>query len=351
MALSLIVFDCDGVILESVDAKTKAFGQVAEPLGAEARDRLLLYHTLHGGVSRRKKFAWLYREVFHREITPEEMEDCCARFVSYALDNVLNAPLVPGVMDVLERWHGRVPMYVCSGTPQEELQSVLEQRGLARYFTGICGTPPAKAELLKGIVRKERIDPADAVMVGDATTDSDAAEAADCAAAMARGLAGEGILPTFKHFPGHGDTAEDSHTGLAYSYRTVEELAACELLPFEAAAEVGPHAVMVGHIVVPELTGDLPATLCADAIALVPDAENTLIVTDSLAMGAITDSYTPGEAAVQALQAGCDVLLMPDGLADAYDAVLAAVQNGTVSEERLDLSVNKILRMKAQFCA
>lgn len=188
-------------------------------------------------------------------------------------------------------------------------------------------------------------------IIGTRAFSSDAAEAADCAAAMARGLAGEGILPTFKHFPGHGDTAEDSHTGLAYSYRTVEELAACELLPFEAAAEVGPHAVMVGHIVVPELTGDLPATLCADAIALVPDAENTLIVTDSLAMGAITDSYTPGEAAVQALQAGCDVLLMPDGLADAYDAVLAAVQNGILSEDRLDLSVNKILRMKAQFCA
>ena len=188
-------------------------------------------------------------------------------------------------------------------------------------------------------------------IIGTRAFSSDAADAADCAAAMARGLAGEGILPTFKHFPGHGDTAEDSHTGLAYSYRTVEELTACELLPFEAAAEVGPRAVMVGHIVVPELTGDLPATLCADAIALVPDAENTLIVTDSLAMGAITDSYTPGEAAVQALQAGCDVLLMPDGLADAYDAVLAAVQNGTLSEDRLDLSVNKILRMKAQFCA
>ena len=187
-------------------------------------------------------------------------------------------------------------------------------------------------------------------IIGTRAFSSDADTAAAMAAAMADGLRQNGILPTLKHFPGHGDTAEDSHTGLAYSYRTVEELAACELLPFEAA-EVGPHAVMVGHIVVPELTGDLPATLCADAIALVPDAENTLIVTDSLAMGAITDSYTPGEAAVQALQAGCDVLLMPDGLADAYDAVLAAVQNGTVSEERLDLSVNKILRMKAQFCA
>ena len=72
------------------------------------------------------------------------MEDCCARFVSYALDNVLNAPLVPGVMDVLERWHGRVPMYVCSGTPQEELQSVLEQRGLARTSPASAGRPPPR---------------------------------------------------------------------------------------------------------------------------------------------------------------------------------------------------------------
>ena len=188
-------------------------------------------------------------------------------------------------------------------------------------------------------------------IIGTRAFSSDPAVAAECAVAMAKGLAGEGILPTFKHFPGHGDTAEDSHTGLAYSCRTVDELAACELLPFEAAAEAGPHAVMVGHIVVPELTGDTPATLSAAAIALVPDAENTLIVTDSLAMGAITDSYTPGEAAVQALQAGCDVLLMPNGLADAYDAVLAAVQDGTISEQRLDESVAKILRMKAQFCA
>ena len=188
-------------------------------------------------------------------------------------------------------------------------------------------------------------------IIGTRAFSSDPAVAAECAVAMAKGLAGEGILPTFKHFPGHGDTAEDSHTGLAYSCRTVDELAACELLPFEAAAEAGPHAVMVGHIVVPELTGDTPATLSAAAIALVPDAENTLIVTDSLAMGAITDSYTPGEAAVLALQAGCDVLLMPDGLADAYDAVLAAVQDGTISEQRLDESVAKILRMKAQFCA
>ena len=122
-----------------------------------------------------------------------------------------------------------------------------------------------------------------------------------------------------------------------------------------ASALVAPKADAKAFYTVVSADLDAPGSANAtdgpDAIALVPDAENTLIVTDSLAMGAITDSYTPGEAAVQALQAGCDVLLMPDGLADAYDAVLAAVQNGTLSEDRLDLSVNKILRMKAQFCA
>ena len=187
-------------------------------------------------------------------------------------------------------------------------------------------------------------------IIGTRAFSSDAAEAADCAAAMARGLAGEGILPTFKHFPGHGDTAEDSHTALAVTYKTLDELQACELLPF--AADTGLHAVMVGHIAAPNVTGDgTPATLSPQLVALIPDAENTLIVTDSLAMDAITAAYTPGEAAVQALQAGCDVLLMPNSLPEAYAAVLEAVQNGTISEERLDRSVNKILLYKQQFAS
>ena len=149
-------------------------------------------------------------------------------------------------------------------------------------------------------------------IIGTRAFSSDAATAAEMAAAAADGLRTGGILPTLKHFPGHGDTAEDSHTALAVTYKTLDELQACELLPF---------------------------------------AENTLIVTDSLAMDAITAAYTPGEAAVQALQAGCDVLLMPNSLPEAYAAVLEAVQNGTISEERLDRSVNKILLYKQQFAS
>ena len=182
-------------------------------------------------------------------------------------------------------------------------------------------------------------------IIGERAFSSDAATAAKMATAAADGLRENGILPTLKHFPGHGDTAEDSHTDLAVTYKTREELENCELLPF--AADTGLHAVMVGHIAAPNVTGDMtPATLSPTLIGMIPNAENTLIVTDSLAMDAITAAYTPGEAAVLAIQAGCDVLLMPNSLPEAYAAVLDAVQNGTISEARLDKSVNKILHYK-----
>ncbi len=182
-------------------------------------------------------------------------------------------------------------------------------------------------------------------IIGERAFSSDAATAAQMAAAAADGLRENGILPTLKHFPGHGDTAEDSHTDLAVTDKTCEELENCELLPF--AADTGLHAVMVGHIAAPNVTGDMtPATLSPTLIGMIPDAENALIVTDSLAMDAITAAYTPGEAAVLAIQAGCDVLLMPNSLPEAYAAVLDAVQNGTISEARLDQSVNKILHYK-----
>lgn len=149
--------------------------------------------------------------------------------------------------------------------------------------------------------------------------------------------------------PRHGDTAEDSHTSLAVSYKSLEELQAYELLPFQA--DSGVHAVMIGHIVVSNVTGnDTPASLCEEMVNMVPDKENTLIITDSLSMQAITDAHSSGEAAVRAFEAGCDILLMPEDLEAAYDAILEAVQNGTISEERLDNSVNKILYYKQQFC-
>ena len=177
MALSLIVFDCDGVLLESVDAKTRAFARIGRDFGQEAEDRLVLFHALHGGVSRREKFAWLYSEVLGRTITDAEQEALCTKFVDYCFDEIRICQMVPGVEEVLRTWHGRVPMYVASGAPHEELHIVLKERGLAHYFEGIFGSPPGKTVLLRNIVAATGADPSQTIMIGDSQTDLSAAEA------------------------------------------------------------------------------------------------------------------------------------------------------------------------------
>ena len=199
----------------------------------------------------------------------------------------------------------------------------------------------------------------DNTVIGTRAFSQNAGTAAAMAAAMGQGLQEEGILPTFKHFPGHGDTAEDSHNGLAYTYRTREEMEQCEFLPFLQPAvqeePLGPYAIMVGHIVAPQLgTGDTPSSLSYSVVTellrqdLLADRQ-VLVITDSLAMGAITTQYDPGEAALQAFEAGNDILLMPCGLEEAFETIVAAVENGTLSQERLDESVTRILRFKQQY--
>ncbi len=176
MPLKCLVFDCDGVILDSVPAKTNAFARLAEPYGEEARDRMVLFHRMNGGVSRFRKFAWFHEEILGRPITAEESADWGRRFAEYCLDEVKRSPLIEGIQAVLDTWKGRLPMCVCSGTPTAELRQVLELRGLDGYFDLILGSPPAKADVLADIVRRLQQDPADVLMVGDAPTDRDAAE-------------------------------------------------------------------------------------------------------------------------------------------------------------------------------
>lgn len=176
MALECLVFDCDGVILESVPVKTRAFGRMAEPYGDEARDRLLMYHKVHGGVSRYKKFEWFFSEVLGKEITPDELKAWGEKYAQLAFEEVCRCELVPGIQEVLDTWKGRLPMYVCSGAPHEELNVILKGRGLDSYFAGIWGSPPNKAILLQNIVRDNHFDPEKTLMVGDAPTDMHAAE-------------------------------------------------------------------------------------------------------------------------------------------------------------------------------
>jgi beta-glucosidase-like glycosyl hydrolase/CubicO group peptidase (beta-lactamase class C family) len=165
-----------------------------------------------------------------------------------------------------------------------------------------------------------------------------------------KGLQENGVLATAKHFPGHGNTSTDSHIGLPVLPIDRAGADSVELPPFRAAIEAGVAAVMVAHVAFPAIAGDsTPATLSPELTnGLLRDALgfDGLIVTDALDMGAITTRYGAAEAAVRAVKAGADVLLMPLDVAATIDAVVAAVERGEIPESRIDRSVRKLLRIK-----
>ena len=161
---------------------------------------------------------------------------------------------------------------------------------------------------------------------------ADPRRVARLAAAQVRGLQEHGVLATAKHFPGHGDTDVDSHIGLPVVSADRARLDSLELVPFRAALDAGVSAVMAAHIAFPALTGDsLPATLSpALTTGLLRDelGFDGLVVVDALDMGAITEHFSREEAAVRALRAGADVLLMPTDVGATIDAVVDAVRRG-----------------------
>lgn len=169
-------------------------------------------------------------------------------------------------------------------------------------------------------------------------------------AAMVRGMQDEGISAVIKHFPGHGDTVVDTHEGVAVVPHSIERLREIELVPFARGIEAGADGVLTAHVVVPAV-GDRrrPATLDPAIITGLLRSEfdyNGLVVSDSLVMGAITSEFTPEEAVVAAVEAGVDILLLPANPLAARDAIVAAVDRGQISVERINASVRRILRVK-----
>lgn len=166
----------------------------------------------------------------------------------------------------------------------------------------------------------------------------------------AKGLEEAGVWPVLKHYPGHGATREDSHDGYAYTGKTLEELLEAELVPFQRGIDEGIHFIMAAHISVPSVTGDqVPCTLSPYMITDVlreTMGYDEIVVTDAMNMGAIRQQYSSGEASVLALQAGVDLLLMPADFHSAFEGVLDALETGILTENRIDESVRRILRVK-----
>ncbi len=180
-------------------------------------------------------------------------------------------------------------------------------------------------------------------IIGVRAFGTDTSMVAEFTRASVRGLQAAGVAATAKHFPGHGDTVHDSHIELPVVEADSATMHARELVPFRAAIDEGVKAIMTAHVAYPGLeVGGLPATLAPAISTSLLRGElgfEGLVVTDALLMGGISESYGPGEAAVLALLAGADVLLMPADVEAAIGGIVEATQSGRLSEKRLDASI------------
>lgn len=193
----------------------------------------------------------------------------------------------------------------------------------------------------------------DNTVIGERAFGTTAEEVCSYGIAELEGIMSTGEVAVAKHFPGHGDTEVDSHYGLPVVTKSLEELEQMEFLPFEAAIERGIPGIMVGHILCENIDPDEPASLSKTMVTDILKGElgfEGVVFTDDLTMGAISEKYTPAEAGVKALDAGCDMLLICFGYDNAnetIDLIIDSVESGDLSEERLDDAVLNILRMKS----
>lgn len=173
--IKAIIFDVDGVIIESAEIKTRAF----EVLFADYPDKvgeIVEYHKRNAGISRYIKFRYFYEKILGQELSPRKEAELGERFSQIVWEQVLNAPLVPGAMEFLSRNKDRYHLFIASGTPEEELRNIIASRQLTRFFQEIRGTPGEKTEIINDILGKYSFKQKEAVFVGDAESDRVAAE-------------------------------------------------------------------------------------------------------------------------------------------------------------------------------
>lgn len=188
----------------------------------------------------------------------------------------------------------------------------------------------------------------DNTVIGERAYSDDYAQAAELVGNAVKGFNDGGVMCTLKHFPGHGDTAEDSHYSSAYVHRTKEEIMADEMQPFRSGIEAGAEFVMVGHLIVPDID-EVPATLSYKIATGILREElkfEGVAITDSFEMESIADNYSVDDAVVMSVKAGMDMILQPKDMASAVNSIEQAVADGELSEDRIDESVRRILTLK-----
>lgn len=186
--------------------------------------------------------------------------------------------------------------------------------------------------------------------IGDRSFGSDAGDVSDIISVLVKNMQKEQISATLKHFPGSGETAGDTHRGSVETKQSIETLRKTDFEPFKAGIKADADAVMVSHLMLSNVTDEKePSSLSHRVVTDILRQElefKNIIMTDAMNMKAITDNYTSAEAAVKAIQAGVDMIVMPQDLGKAYQAVQKALKEGKISESRIDESVERLIYVK-----
>lgn len=192
-------------------------------------------------------------------------------------------------------------------------------------------------------------------VIGDRAFGSDVETVSTMGIATMKGIEEEGIISVIKHFPGHGDTSVDSHYGLPIVYKTLEELENFELIPFKKAIKEGCKAIMVSHILLDKIDKQNPSSMSETVITDILREQlgfDGVVITDDMEMGAITENFTVEDACVQSIIAGCDIVLIGSGNESIYNTIQAikdSILNGKITEERINESVVRIIKLKNEY--
>tara|TARA_B100001939_G_C16939069_1_gene617481 strand:- start:1504 stop:2151 length:648 start_codon:yes stop_codon:yes gene_type:complete len=176
MNIKNIFFDFDGVIAESVTAKTDAFKEIYFPYGNDIANKVVEYHKLHGGVSRYEKFKYFHKEFLNEEINHDKVDELAIQFSNIVLDKVINSDEVLGANYFIEKYHKKLQFWIITGTPTKEIEIIAEKRKLTRFFIGLHGSPENKRYWTENLIRKYDLKRDEVIFLGDATTDLDAAD-------------------------------------------------------------------------------------------------------------------------------------------------------------------------------
>jgi phosphoglycolate phosphatase-like HAD superfamily hydrolase len=175
--IAAVFFDFDGVLVESLDIKIRAFTELYREHGPEVLAQVLAHHRAHGGVSRIQKIRHCHREMLGIQLEPEELMALGRRFSNMVVDAVVASAWVDGARELLDGLLGRLPMFVVSGTPEPELREIIARRGMDGYFVAARGSPPDKITVIGELLEAHDLVAERVLFVGDAMTDYDAAKA------------------------------------------------------------------------------------------------------------------------------------------------------------------------------